>query len=248
METERFQQLQIAERRNNNNPILKLKLNSSPIKTPQSYPEETVIVKEDDEEEAELDECEEKASYITSCACSRGVSTRKSSSNLQQNPDDDHLSPQSTISTLSSEKGSREPSRRFVVVEEDKNNKIGDHSEEIAQGRSSVLLQLIACGGSVAAKGKSIPCLKQQMSRVEGRVGGGGGLHRGVVCKAAAAVAEEAEMIKYMSENPRFGNLQSEDKEYFSGSILEAMDDQRRGQVQPVLKKSSSYKEERSVI
>ncbi|KAL2490132.1 Uncharacterized protein Fot_43424 [Forsythia ovata] len=59
--------------------------------------------------------------------------------------------------------------------------------------------------------------------------GGGGTLHKGVVCKAAAKVAvHEDEMISCMSENPRFGNLQSEEKEYFSGSIVE-----ERIQVEP---------------
>ncbi|KAL2521935.1 Uncharacterized protein Fot_25858 [Forsythia ovata] len=61
------------------------------------------------------------------------------------------------------------------------------------------------------------------------RNGGGGTLHKGVVCKVAAKVAvHEDEMISCMSENPRFGNLQSEEKEYFSGSIVE-----ERIQVEP---------------
>jgi hypothetical protein len=60
-------------------------------------------------------------------------------------------------------------------------------------------------------------------------------LHKGVLCKSAVMVAEE-DMIRYMSENPRFGNLQSEEKEYFSGSIVEAV---REGRVvaEPVLKR-----------
>ncbi|KAL8151884.1 hypothetical protein V2J09_021692 [Rumex salicifolius] len=270
------------------NPIPKLKLNTSLIngdlddlpKAPtkveeESYPEETedsVLNHKDDEE---VEKRSFTSSNVPSCRCSRRTvsteelqfvngSTRKSSSELQNHSilADDHPSPQSTASTLSSEKGEmannkgREPSRRFVVVEEEQEDST---VEMMNQGKSSVLLQLIACGGSVAAKGKSIPCLKQQMSRAEGRVvvngGGGGGLHRGVVCKEAVAAAgkvvvmgEEEVMIKYMSENPRFGNLQSEEKEYFSGSILEAMDDQRRAQVEPVLKKSSSYKEESAIL
>ncbi|PHT65715.1 hypothetical protein T459_30140 [Capsicum annuum] len=69
--------------------------------------------------------------------------------------------------------------------------------------------------------------------------------HKRVLCKAAEAEVEE---IKYMSENPRFGNLQSAEKEYFSGSIVESMTTEERtaAQVDPQLKKSSSYNEERS--
>ena len=59
---------------------------------------------------------------------------------------------------------------------------------------------------------------------------------------------EEEDEIKYMSENPRFGNLQAEEKEYFSGSIVESMATDDRAQVEPSsLKKSSSYNEERLV-
>ncbi|MCI34924.1 protein UPSTREAM OF FLC-like, partial [Trifolium medium] len=50
-----------------------------------------------------------------------------------------------------------------------------------------------------------------------------------------------------VSENPRLlGNLQSEEKEYFSGSIVESMKANRVAfQTEPVLKKSNSYNEER---
>lgn len=56
----------------------------------------------------------------------------------------------------------------------------------------------------------------------------------------------EEDMIRYMSENPRFGNLQSEEKEYFSGSIVESMSEDRVVS-QPVLKRSNSFNEERLV-
>lgn len=51
-------------------------------------------------------------------------------------------------------------------------------------------------------------------------------------------------MIGSMSENPRFGNLQADEKEYFSGSIVEAIT-AARIEVAPGLKKSSSHNEER---
>ncbi|KAK9230682.1 hypothetical protein WN944_023654 [Citrus x changshan-huyou] len=40
-------------------------------------------------------------------------------------------------------------------------------------------------------------------------------LHKGVLCQSAVKVAEEEDnvIINYMSENPRFGNFQSEEKE-----------------------------------
>ena len=58
----------------------------------------------------------------------------------------------------------------------------------------------------------------------------------------------EVEMINYVSENPRFGSLMSEEKEYFSGSLVESMKANRAGsEVEPVLKKSNSFNEERLV-
>ena len=106
-------------------------------------------------------------------------------------------------------------------------------------GRSSVLLQLIACGSSAVAKAKP--------NSVTTRTNVTKYLHRGVLCKSAAAKCSDEEMIKFMSENPRFGNVQAEEKEYFSGSIVESMADGRDVAVPPVLKKSNSYNEERYV-
>lgn len=111
---------------------------------------------------------------------------------------------------------------------------------ESAQTRNSVLLQLIACGGS--NKSKSGPSVKHQVSVKKSE-----SLYKGVVCKSAVKVGEEDYLIRYMSENPRFGNFQSEEKEYFSGSIVESMTEDRPIGAEPVLKKSSSFNEERSV-
>lgn len=92
-----------------------------------------------------------------------------------------------------------------------------------------------------------MPVVSQQRppSCTAARKSTGSNLHKGVLCKTAAKAEEEAEMISCMSENPRFGNLQAEEKEYFSGSIVE-----ERVQVdQPTgLKRSNSYNEERLVM
>ncbi|KAL5982127.1 hypothetical protein ACLOJK_016196 [Asimina triloba] len=195
-------------------------------------------------EEEEEEKRSNSSSYTPHSRCSRGVSTdeMEESENLKSrnNPTElavDDSSPPSSSSTLS-EKAHNSTSQRF----EDCDSGAGPVGT-----RNSILLQLIACGGSV-------PAVKSFRSSTELKQASGGGrksrsLHKGVLCKTAAAgkpmMAEEDE-INYMSENPRFGNLQSEDKEFFSGSIVESMTQSRVAE-EPVLKKSSSYNEERSM-
>ncbi|XP_042043664.1 protein SOSEKI 5-like isoform X2 [Salvia splendens] len=92
--------------------------------------------------------------------------------------------------------------------------------------RNSMLLSLIACGGTGSFRRAVLPASVKE--HVPGRKscsgGGGSSLHKGVMCKAAKmATEDERVMISYMSENPRFGNSQAEEKEYFSGSIVESM-------------------------
>ncbi|KAF7839979.1 protein UPSTREAM OF FLC-like [Senna tora] len=94
----------------------------------------------------------------------------------------------------------------------------------LAPSRNSILLQLIACG---SAKGKTTA---SGVSKVEEKNGG----------VKVVWSSEEDEMIKCMSENPRFGNIEMEEKEYFSGSIVESRKDS-----EVVLKKSNSYNQER---
>jgi len=85
--------------------------------------------------------------------------------------------------------------------------------------RYSVLLQLIACGSSGA---------EMKAKEQEGRLS-----NVGTTSKRRESVT---------------GNLQSEEKEYFSGSIVESMKANRVAfQAEPVLKKSNSYNEERYV-
>lgn len=125
-------------------------------------------------------------------------------------------------------------------------------------------------------KNSFIPCLKQQLSTrglstnsnnvIPLRVKGVGAEederhnndHNQVVNKEE--YDEDMMMVRFMSENPRFGNLQSEDKEYFSGTIVEAMaHHQHTGSSgsasghpylhpqTPVFTKSSSYNEQRYI-
>lgn len=91
--------------------------------------------------------------------------------------------------------------------------------------RNSVLLHLISCGRASCSKKK-----------------------RGVLAAGERVDEEEdedEEEIRCMSMNPRFGRAEAAEKEYFSGSIAEAMMEGRVA-TEPTLKKSSSYNEERS--
>lgn len=203
---------------------------------------------EDQDYEDEFEEDEEKTSYTSSTTsqsrCSRGVSTDELDEPEPQKPQLTEStpkllarSPPSLSSILSQEKPTNKTttntSRRF----ED-----GDPvATESASSRNSVLLQLISCGNL------PIPKAKSNNSNVVRR--SSSDLHRGVLCKRAMKIAEEEDkdMISFMSENPRFGNLQAEEKEYFSGSIVESVS-KDRVETQPVLKKSNSYNEERSVL
>ncbi|XP_077251692.1 protein SOSEKI 2-like [Tasmannia lanceolata] len=107
-----------------------------------------------------------------------------------------------------------------------------DSRLDSAMTRNSVLFQLFACG-SPSTKVRNTHSVKNNS------------LHKGVLCKIATKSILHDE-INYMSENPRFGNVQSEEKEYFSGSMVESMMENRVS-AEPSLKKSSSYNEERNL-
>ncbi|KAK9134326.1 hypothetical protein Syun_013656 [Stephania yunnanensis] len=127
-------------------------------------------------------------------------------------------------------------------------------SNSTSNHNSSVFLQLIACGSS----SRPIKAPPHQISNVGRKSNVNissscGDLHKEVLCKSAKNSGncynrsdEDDAMINCMSENPRFGNPQSEDKEYFSGSIVEAMAEEGRVLTESTLKKSSSYNQERS--
>lgn len=205
---------------------------------------------EEEEEEYELDE--EKTCYTSSTTphsrCSRGVSTDEleyQETNIQgpQKPISD--TPKQDSSILSENQNQKQyqsknsTSKRF----ED-----GDPVTNVStSGRnSSVLLQLIACGNLAVNKAKNMPTVVKQPVVPNTMVKKSENLHRGVLCKTARKAAEDDQMISCMSENPRFGNLQAQEKEYFSGSIVESMNSENRvvGD-QPMLKRSNSYNEER---
>ncbi|KAL6993125.1 hypothetical protein U1Q18_011243 [Sarracenia purpurea var. burkii] len=272
--TEKLQQLQVRSRpqqvpgpnfRQTRNPVPTKRQQSEPEADNNGYEDE-----DDDEEEEEGEEEEEdKRSYTSLMTpqysrCSRGVSTdeielQRDEAAKKINPTteltlDNNSSPPSATSSTVSDKAndSNNPSKRF----ED-----GDPvpAELSPVSRNSVLLHLISCGGSASFRGKSVPVLRQQPPATGAiRRSSGANLHKGVLCKTAAAgkklVAaaaveeeeEEEEMISCMSENPRFGNLHAEEKEYFSGSIVESIAE-KRVQVESGLKRSSSYNEERLV-
>ncbi|XP_064964132.1 protein SOSEKI 2-like [Musa acuminata AAA Group] len=118
-----------------------------------------------------------------------------------------------------------------------------DQAAEPGQTRNSVLLRLIACG-SAALKGRSCPSSgtsKATASASSAPCGGSGsGRHRGMVSRLASRGIEDDE-LRCFSENPRLCHPLVEDKEYFSGSIVEGS----RAPTEPSLKKSSSFNEER---
>ena len=103
--------------------------------------------------------------------------------------------------------------------------------------RYSVLLQLIACGSAgTELKGKQGPRLSDVGTKEREREK-----------KSLFWEEGDSEIVNCVSENPRMlGNLQAEEKEYFSGSLVESMKANRVAfQGEPVLKKSNSYNEER---
>ncbi|XP_057971111.1 protein SOSEKI 2 [Malania oleifera] len=246
--TERFQQLQVSNRHQIPEPTFHLKIKPPPAtRNPEADADNTryrAQFEDDDEEEEEDEYEEEKTSYTSSntplSRCSRGVSTDEALMEEPRQPQPAALtgkkpteltleteSPPSTSST-NSDKANNEPntgSKRFDG---------GDLvTGEPTLGRNSMLLQLIACGSSVAGKAKMVPGVKRPPCAAARK------------SESRRREAAEEEMIGCMSVNPRFGNLQAAEKEYFSGSIVETMMEER-GMDQPELKKSSSYNEERS--
>ncbi|KAI3462049.1 hypothetical protein Pfo_018712 [Paulownia fortunei] len=217
-----------------------------------------------EEEEQEDEDYEEKTRYTS---CSRGVSTDE----IEEFKQKDAQKNTPTELTLDTNSLSSPPSTASSTLSDNSNNEIttsnnlndnnstsqrfedGDPvANEPMLSRNSMLFSLIACGGSGSFR-KTLPLVVKESLppyTAARKSGSGSSLHKGVVCKAAAAkmVVEEDEMIRYMSENPRFGNLQSEEKDYFSGSIVESITTEERLGAEPGLKKSSSYNQERSVI
>ncbi|XP_038907002.1 protein UPSTREAM OF FLC [Benincasa hispida] len=204
----------------------KQQLAPSPLKELANHPDSDLEY--DEVEDYEYDDGE-KHIYSTTTPqsrCSRGVST-------EEPPGPTRSTTHTPAESTRFDSARLSTSKRFALDNED------ELGTESAPSRNSVLLQFIACGGSVGSKAKTGPGLGEPARRTEK------GLAKEVVCKMAGKMIGEEEMIKYMSENPRFGKLQTEEKEYFSGSIVESIREDRHV-VQPVLKKSNSYNEEKS--
>lgn len=274
MDAEKFQNLQIGNTQpmqNTNNFQSKRKLPKC-TKWHREMENHNYIKQVEEEEEGEdyVDEFyEEKINYrnTPNSRCSRGVSTdvlqkpplkQKYPENLESSIIEltlDDSSPPSTTSSTISDKANNE-SKRF-----EDGDPVGT---EPLLSRNSILFQLIACGGSLPFRSSKNVAVSKQQTPSSAAVGRKSNcsdhLHKGVLCKKAAVKVEKEEEeedddqgvvvenieIKCMSENPRFGNLQAKEKEYFSGSIVEAISNEERvHQVQPSLKKSSSYNEQR---
>ncbi|KAK9272535.1 hypothetical protein L1049_002908 [Liquidambar formosana] len=249
--TEIFQHLHVSSKQQVPDPNLLPKRKPLALSRHRE-PEEVENTRYQEEEQEAEEEEEEKTIFNSSNTphfrCSRGVSTEEIEE-TQKNPteltlDDSPPPPSSTSSTFSEKANETNVnSKRFEQAVED----VGAAAES-APSRNSVLLQFIACGSSVGiTRGKStnVQDLKQPSSSFVTRKGSSS-LREGVLWKSAVKVVEEDMMIRCMSENPRFGNLQSEEKQYFSGSIVESMTNEERASVQPVMKRSNSYNEERS--
>ncbi|KDP46870.1 hypothetical protein JCGZ_24079 [Jatropha curcas] len=259
--SEKFQELQLSN--NNIQLIQEPKYHAKPKQLGPSqlctkYEFEEYEEEDQEQESQEEYEDEEKTSYTTSTTphsrCSRGVSTEELEDQQEatKNPNSTEPThpnscppPSTSSSIVNKNKHQNTTSKRF----ED-----GDPiATESPPSRNSVLLQLISCGNLAVAKAKGNSnglSLKQpeKMKKndiVIKRSSESNLLHKGVLCKSAMRVGEEEMMISCMSENPRFGNLQVEEKQYFSGSIVESVSENRVA-VESALKRSNSYNEERS--
>lgn len=198
---------------------------------------------EEEEEEEALMEEEEKNTRNGKCAasdnagrCSRGVSTEETErigTRIEMPLDDTSPSP----STTSSDKpGGGNTSQR-----------VEDTDRPSSFTRGSALLQLIACGSAALKAGKIAGFGSGASKPASSTAGSGGELNRhkqGAASRrvSRATVAEEEE-LRRIPENPRLRHHLAEDKEYFSGSIVEGS----KYYLQPSLQKSSSCNEQRSL-
>lgn len=198
-----------------------------------------------EEEEEDEEEYEEKGATHTTC--SRGVSTEEPEEEEEIKHKQSHksgVSPRTELNLDSNSLSSPPSTTSSTPSDNPAPGEADPIGSEPMLSRNSMLLSLIACGGTGSFRRAVLPASVKE--HVPGRksCSGGSSLHKGVVCKAAKmATEEERVMISYMSENPRFGNSQAEEKEYFSGSIVESMTNDCANE--PVLKKSSSYNQER---
>lgn len=257
--SERYQQIQVANKQQNpeSHFNLKRRLRIEPNQIKETELGFNNGTEDDEDQEEEEEEKEEKersnssSSNKSSSQCARGVSTDEDLKIQINFPNEINLedtnSPPSTASTVSEKTqinittNNNYDSQRF----DDRNH---DSVTELTMTRSSALFQLITCGSSTAIKERNASTKKYLMPNMGARKSNSNSsnLHRGVLCKNINAIKmSEEDEINYMSENPRFGNPQSEEKEYVSGSIVESITEQDRVATESSLKKSSSYNEER---
>ncbi|KAG6478007.1 protein SOSEKI 2-like isoform X1 [Zingiber officinale] len=126
-----------------------------------------------------------------------------------------------------------------------------DPAPEPVLSRNSVLLQLIACG-SAALKGRGTQnsgAIKAASaaanSASDAAAASAGCVRHSAASRLTARAADDDESSRCYSENPRYCHPLVEDKEYFSGSIVEE-GSRGGGPPEPILQKSSSYNEESS--
>ncbi|KAJ0233937.1 Protein SOSEKI 2 [Hirschfeldia incana] len=197
----------------------------------------------EDEEDGEYELSEEKTSYTSSTTpqsrFSRGIST-ETIEFTERKPNLVKTEQTLPVRSDSSELTRSYPAepRRLVVSERVED---GDPVVDTGSVRGSIWLQMISCGHM--AKHYAPSLMNSSRPKEEN-------LRKGVMCKNVvkkAVVEDEREMIRFMSENPRFGNPQAEEKEYFSGSIVESVSHERVA-AEPALRRSNSFNEERSKI
>ncbi|KAL0728344.1 hypothetical protein Bca4012_024437 [Brassica carinata] len=192
----------------------------------------------EEEEDGEYELSEEKTSYTSSTTpqsrCSRGIST-ETIEFAEKKPNS--VKTEQNLPVRSELTRSYPPEPRRLVVSD-----LVEDGDPVDTGtvRGSIWLQMISCGH--IAKHYA-PSLMNSRPKEES-------LRKGVMCKNVvkkAVVEDEREMIRFMSENPRFGNPQAEEKEYFSGSIVESVSHERVA-ADPTLRRSNSFNEERSKV
>ncbi|KAG6384899.1 hypothetical protein SASPL_153721 [Salvia splendens] len=201
------------------------------------------------EEEEEEDEEEYEEKGATHTTCSRGVSTEEGAEEEEEEikhkqSQKSGVSPRTELNLDTNSLSSPPSTTSSTPSDNPAPSEADPIGSEPMLSRNSMLLSLIACGGTGSFRRAVLPASVKEAVPGRKSCSGGSSLHKGVVCKAAKmATEEERVMISYMSENPRFGNSQAEEKEYFSGSIVESMTNDCANE--PVLKKSSSYNQER---
>ncbi|XP_028763826.1 protein UPSTREAM OF FLC-like [Neltuma alba] len=241
--SERVQQTRVSKRSQviYQDPVA---FNSSRRSFHSSLPREGEDFQEYEEHEEEYYEDGEKTSNTSSTTtphsrCSRGVSTGELEEDREPKPHPQMKTVKVTVNHAPPP--SLTPADKLQRSEQIKeaNGTSIRFEDGLEPSRSSILLQLIACGSSAVSKAKNSPCMSNGVKKRESSSGSE------ISVKREAVKVSEEEMIKCMSENPRFGNLQSEEKEYFSGSLVESRKE-NRVHSEAVFKKSNSYNEERS--